>query len=85
MQEVNERTGGALTLNPATLYRTIQRLLEQGLIAEVRTRPAPALDDERRRYYRVTPFGRAVARAEATRLAHLLKLARASGFGPEKA
>jgi hypothetical protein len=60
-------------------------MLEQGLIVETATRPAPALDDERRRYYRITKLGTAVARAEAERLAQLLKLARASGFAPGRA
>jgi DNA-binding PadR family transcriptional regulator len=85
LQDVATRTGGALKLGAGTLYRSIQRMLEQGLIAETHTRPAPELDDERRRYYRITPFGRAAARAEARRLAQLLKLARASGFAPGKA
>jgi hypothetical protein len=60
-------------------------MLEQGLIVEVDERPDPELDDERRRYYRITPFGEAAARAESGRLAQLLKLARASGFAPRKA
>jgi DNA-binding PadR family transcriptional regulator len=85
MQEVTARTGGALTLSAGTLYRSIQRMLEQGLLTEISARPAPELDDERRRYYRITPFGRSVARAEARRLAQMLKLARASGFAPGKA
>jgi DNA-binding PadR family transcriptional regulator len=85
MQDVTARTGGALKLSAGTLYRSIQRMLEQGLIAEISARPAPELDDERRRYYRITPFGRAVARAEARRLAQMLKLARASGFASGKA
>ena len=85
MQDVVQRTGGALKLGAGTLYRSVQRMLEQGLISEVNTRPAPELDDERRRYYRITPFGRAVAKAEARRLAQMLKLARASGFAPGKA
>ena len=84
MQDVTARTGGALKLSAGTLYRSIQRMLEQGLIAEISARPAPELDDERRRYYRITPFGRAVAKAEARRLAQMLKLARASGFAPGK-
>ena len=82
IQDVAARTGGELRLSAGTLYRTIQRMLEQGLIVEPRERPAPAEDDERRRYYRITPFGEAVARAEARRLAQLVKLARASGFAP---
>jgi hypothetical protein len=60
-------------------------MLEQGLIEELNERPAPELDDERRRYYRITRFGRAVARSETARLASLLRLARASGFLPGKA
>ena len=84
MQDVAQRTGGALKLGAGTLYRSVQRMLEQGLITEVNTRPAPEADDERRRYYRITPFGRSVARAEARRLAQMLKLARASGFAPGK-
>ena len=82
IQDAAARTGGELRLSAGTLYRTIQRMLEQGLIVEPRERPAPAEDDERRRYYRITPFGEAVARAEARRLAQLVKLARASGFAP---
>src|SRR5712691_10093673 len=85
IQDVAERTGGALKLSAGTLYRSIQRMLEQGLIVETRERPAPELDDERRRYYRITPFGTAVARAEARRLIALVRLARASGFAPGKA
>jgi DNA-binding PadR family transcriptional regulator len=85
MQEVAARTRGALKLSPGTLYRSIQRMLEQGLIIEISARPAPDMDDERRRYYRITPFGREVATAEVHRLAQMLKLARASGFSPGKA
>jgi DNA-binding PadR family transcriptional regulator len=85
IQEVAARTGGRVKLSAGTLYRSIQRLLEQGLIVEVRERPLPELDDERRRYYRITPFGVAVARAEARRLAQLLDMARASGLAPGRA
>jgi DNA-binding PadR family transcriptional regulator len=85
MQDVAARTGGALKLGAGTLYRSVQRMLDQGLIAEAKSRPAPDMDDERRRYYRITPFGRSVATAEARRLAQMLKLARASGFAPGKA
>jgi DNA-binding PadR family transcriptional regulator len=73
-----------VTLGAGTLYRTIQRLLEQDLIVEVDAQPSDSTD-ERRRYYRVTTFGRSVARAEAERLAGLVKLARASGLIPRKA
>ena len=81
--EVERRTRGKVRLGPGTLYRSIQRMLEQGLIVEADERPAPEEDDERRRYYRITPFGSAVARAEARRLAELVRLARASGFVPK--
>lgn len=84
IQDVAVRTAGHVKLGPGTLYRSVQRMLEQGLIEEVRERPAPELDDERRRYYRITAFGRQVARAEATRLAELLRLARARGLSPER-
>jgi hypothetical protein len=60
-------------------------MLEDGLIVETRDRPAPELDDERRRYYRITPFGTAVARAEAGRLTELVKMARAKGLVPRRA
>jgi DNA-binding PadR family transcriptional regulator len=84
MQEIAARTGGDVRLTAATLYRSIQRLLDQRLIAEVHQRPVPELDDERRRYYRITPFGTAVAKAEARRLAQMLVLAREKGLAPRK-
>lgn len=74
MQEVNARSGGAVTLHAGTLYRALARLLEQSLIEELAERPAE--DDERRRYYRLTDRGIAVARAEANRLAGQLAAAR---------
>jgi DNA-binding PadR family transcriptional regulator len=83
IQDVEARTDGDLRLSAGTLYRSIQRMLEQGLIVEARKRPAPALDDERRRYYSITAFGTAVARAEMRRLTQLVKLARARGLTPE--
>lgn len=85
IQDVARRTDGALKLSAGTLYRSIQRMLEQGLISETRERPAPEVDDERRRYYRITPFGGEVARAEARRLTQLVKLARECGFAPGRA
>jgi DNA-binding PadR family transcriptional regulator len=85
IQEVLARTNGEVRLGPGTLYRSIQRMQEDDLIVEVDERPAPELDDERRRYYRITPFGRTVARAEANRLQELVRLARASGFTTKKA
>src|ERR1041385_3405934 len=69
IQDVAERTDGALRLSAGTLYRSIQRMLEDGLIVEPRERPSPEEDDERRRYYRITPLGRAVAQAGGGRLA----------------
>jgi DNA-binding MarR family transcriptional regulator len=57
IQEVNARTSGEVRLGAGTLYRSIQRMLDDDLIVEVHTRPAPELDDERRRYYRITAFG----------------------------
>jgi DNA-binding PadR family transcriptional regulator len=80
MQDVAERTDGALRLSPSTLYASIKRLLGQGLIEELDERPDPANDDERRRYYRLTPIGRRVAISEARRLERLLADARASGL-----
>ena len=85
IQDIEERTGGALRLSAGTLYRSIQRMLEQGLLVETNDRPEPELDDERRRYYRITPFGTQVAKAEARRLHELVRMARASGFAPERA
>lgn len=85
IQDVSARTNGALRLSAGTLYRSIQRMIEQGLLVESRRRPAAALDDERRRYYRITAFGEAVAKAEAQRLSQLVRLARASGFVTGKA
>jgi DNA-binding PadR family transcriptional regulator len=85
IQDVAARTDGEIRLSAGTLYRSIQRMLEQGLIVETRERPAPEHDDERRRYYRITPFGTAVARAEAHRLTQLVKMARAQGFVPGRA
>jgi DNA-binding PadR family transcriptional regulator len=84
IQDVAERTAGALRLSAGTLYRSIQRMLEQGLLVETRDRPAPELDDERRRYYRLTPFGFAVARAETRRLTELVRMAEASGLVPRR-
>ena len=80
LQHVEERTGGELRMSAGTLYRSIARMLDQGLILEVMRRPAKALDDPRRRYYRITPFGKAVARGEARRLTQLVRLARAQGL-----
>jgi len=85
IQEVAARTGGEVTLSAGTLYRSIQRMVELDLIEETDTRPAADLDDERRRYYRITSFGRDVARAEVERLQALVKLARSCGLAARRA
>jgi DNA-binding PadR family transcriptional regulator len=77
MREVEGRTGGQTRLGPGTLYGSIKRMLVDGLIEESDERPDPAMDDHRRRYYRITDFGRRVAGAEAERLAGLVETARA--------
>ena len=78
MQEVAERTSGQTRLNPGTLYTTLRRLLEQGLITELEGRLPGA--DERRRHYRITPFGREVATLELERLGRMIRLGRAAGL-----
>lgn len=85
MLDVEHRTDGELRLSPGTLYRSVQRMLDQGLITETSERPAPELDDERRRYYRITPFGAAVAGAETQRMANLVRMARVEGLSPGRA
>jgi len=79
IQDVEERTDGAVRLSAGTLYRTIQRLLERGLIVEPRN-PVGVPVDPRRRYYRITPFGTEVARAETRRLSRLVRLATGAGL-----
>jgi len=76
IKEVTRRTGGTLRLGAGTLYALIRRFLEDGVVEESSDRPDPALDDERRRYYRLTEFGRAVAAAEASRLEEMIRMAR---------
>lgn len=76
MQEVARLTDGQMRLGPGTLYGSIKRMLADGLIEESEARPDPALDDERRRYYRLTDDGRRVVRAEAERLDRLVRSAR---------
>jgi DNA-binding PadR family transcriptional regulator len=85
MQDVLGRTGGKLRLSPGTLYGSMKRLLEQGFVVELRENERPEDDDERRRYYRLTTFGRNVVRAEVERLARLLERARAYGLAPKRA
>ena len=76
MREVDERTEGKMRLGPGTLYGSIKRMLKDGFIEELEERPDPELDDERRRYYRLTDFGYRLAVAEAQRLERLVKSAR---------
>lgn len=75
MKEIERRTRGRMTPATGPLYLAAQRLMDQGLIAESEKRPAPELDDQRRRYYELTPFGRQVAVAEVERMAYLVGVA----------
>jgi DNA-binding PadR family transcriptional regulator len=75
MQEVIRVTSGEMRMGPGTLYGTIKRMLEAGFLEETDERPDPLLDDQRRRYYRLTDFGNRVARAETARLANLVGVA----------
>jgi DNA-binding PadR family transcriptional regulator len=84
IQDVEERTDGELRMSAGTLYRSIARMVEQGLLTEVAKRRT-ADEDARRRYYRITPFGDAVARAELRRMADLVNQARRRGLTPEPA
>jgi DNA-binding PadR family transcriptional regulator len=77
MQEVTRRAGGQVKMGPGTLYGSLKRMLADGLIEEAGERPDPALDDERRRYYRLTGFGLRVMQAEVLRLHQIVQLAQA--------
>ena len=81
MQDITARTAGSVRLSAGTLYGCIKRMLEQGWIVEL---PEADSDDERRRYYRLTPAGRKVAKAEAARMAETLEQARAYGLAPKR-
>jgi DNA-binding PadR family transcriptional regulator len=85
IKEVHRRTGGRLRLGAGTLYALIRRFLENGVVEESAERPDAALDDERRRYYRLSDFGRAVAAAEAARLEELIRMARDKRLVPNPA
>ncbi len=82
MQDVAARTEGKVQLSAGTLYSSIRRMLEQGLIEELAEGPDPSSTDERRRYYRLTRFGKRAAAAEVARLNALLKQARETGLVP---
>lgn len=76
MRDVEERTNGAMKLGAGTLYGLLKRLLAAGIVDETAERPDPELDDQRRRYYRLTAFGAAVLAAETRRLEELIRAAR---------
>ena len=84
MREVERRTDGETRLGPGTLYRSVRQLLERGWIREADERPDPKLDDERRRYYRLTDLGRRAATAEVERLEELVRTAHRKGLSPTK-
>ncbi len=84
MQDVEVRTEGKVRLSAGTLYSSIRRMLEQGLVEELRESPDPESQDERRRYYRLTSAGREAALEEARRLTEMLTQARATGLIPRK-
>ena len=86
MREAAERSDGAVRLGPGTLYGSLKRMLESGLVEESGERPDPELGDERRRYYRITDLGMTAARAEARRLDRVVRAARRKKLiGPEPA
>jgi DNA-binding PadR family transcriptional regulator len=84
MQDVTARTEGKVRLSAGVLYSSIRRMLEQGLVTELHESPDPESQDERRRYYRLTDWGRTVAMAEARRLTAMLSQARETGLIPKK-
>lgn len=82
LKDVRRQTGGAVSLNVGTLYAVLKRLEEDGLIREADSRPAPSLDDERRRYFMLSPLGQRVAAAEARRMERAIALARGARLIP---
>ena len=80
LQEVAQRTQGEIKLLPGTLYNLLKRMLEDAWIEELDERPDPSLDDERRRYYRLSGLGQQILSQEARRLESLVQLARESGL-----
>jgi DNA-binding PadR family transcriptional regulator len=83
-QDISGRTHTRMRIEPGNLYRELRTLLNEGIIVESDRRPAPDLDDERRRYYRLTPFGRSVAAAELARLEAVVADARSRDLAPRK-
>jgi DNA-binding PadR family transcriptional regulator len=84
MQEVSEHTEGQIRLGPGTLYGAIKRLLNDRLIVETDERPDPELDDERRRYYRLTDFGQRVLKAEVRRISKMISVAQRKRLIPKQ-
>ena len=84
-QEVEKRTDGVVKMGPGTLYESIQRMQERGLVEETSSRPLPANDQAQRRYYRLSKLGREVLKAEVTRLGAIVDDARASLLGAKPA
>jgi len=84
LKEISRRTDGAVLLSAGTLYALVRRATADGLIVETDERPDPALDDERRRYYRLTSLGRRVAAAELARLESIVDMARAKKLIPRR-
>ena len=82
VQDIAERSAARIELEPGNLYRVLKAMMDEGVIEEAERRPAPDRDDERRRYYRITPFGRKVAMAEAARLDRVVADARARNLIP---
>ena len=81
MRDIEELSGGSVTMGPGTLYGSIKRMVDQGIVEETDERPDPALDDERRRYYRLTKLGERVGAAELARLRALLEAAQLRQLG----
>ena len=81
MRDIDDLSGGSVRMGPGTLYGSIKRMIEQGLVEEVNERPDPTLDDERRRYYRLTTLGQRVGAAEQGRLTALLNAAELRQLG----
>lgn len=82
IKEVARRTAGEVSLSAGTLYAIVRRFEQEGVVEESASRPDPALDDERRRYFRLTAFGREVAQAEARRMETALRMAQAKNLIP---
>ena len=78
--DIRRQTGDEVVLSTSTLYGAIKRMMRDGLVEQSDVRPAPELDDERRRYYRITPFGREVAAGEARRIERLVEMIRGKEF-----